>query len=74
MGYLEEHVYLGDDGPWFRGRPTKDTMLMERLEGSAEENDVNDIFPSNVTHINRVPIENVEFLAQVAANAVRYPL
>lgn len=59
MGCVEEHVYIGDDGYWLRGKPCKDTI---RLGGSRYE--VNDISPCNVTHINRVPVEAVEFLAE----------
>ncbi len=59
MGCVEEHIYTGDDGRWLCGKPTRDTV---RLGGSKHE--INDISPCNVTHINRVPVEAVEFLAQ----------
>lgn len=60
MGCLEEHVFLGltASGTALRGRPTADTI---RLEGSSLEAD--DISPANVTHINRVPVAVVQFLA-----------
>lgn len=58
MGTIEEHVYTGNDGHWLCGKPTRDTV---RLGGSKYE--ANDIAPSNVTHINRTPVEVVEFLA-----------
>lgn len=58
MGCVEEHIYTGDDGHWLCGKPTKDTV---RLGGSKYE--ANNISPRNVTHINRVPVEAVEFLA-----------
>ena len=58
MGCVEEHIYTGDDGHWLCGKPTKDTV---RLGGSRYEAD--DISPRNVTHINRVPVGAVKFLA-----------
>ena len=72
MGGVEEHVYTGSDGPWLCGRPTTDTMLIEGPEGTSAENEVNDISPENVTHINRVPVENVDFLAPTARK-FKYP-
>lgn len=59
IGCIEEHVYTGADGHWLCGTPTVDTL---RLGGSSFP--VNDIAPVNVTHINRVPVEAVEFLSQ----------
>ncbi|MDD5056555.1 MAG: hypothetical protein PHQ60_02180 [Sideroxydans sp.] len=61
MGCVEEHIYTGttnDTYAWLCGKPTRDTV---RLGGSKYI--VNDITPGNVTHINRIPVEAVEFLA-----------
>lgn len=63
MGCLEEHAFIGWDGIWLVGIPTKDTMKFGDLDGRDTDHVVNDISPGNVTHINRVPIESVEFLA-----------
>lgn len=57
-GCIEEHIYTGRDGAWLCGTPTRDTL---RLEGSRRS--VNDISANNVTHINRVPVEAVPYLA-----------
>jgi hypothetical protein len=65
MGCLEEHVFTGRDGIWLCGTPTADTRKMDRLKGGARANAVNDISPVNVTHLNRVPLENVPFLASL---------
>lgn len=61
MGCLEEHLYTGRDGVWLCGKPTRETVRLGGSTGSA-----NDIHPRNVTHINRVPIDSVPFLAKVA--------
>lgn len=69
MGCLEEHIFIGWDGLWMVGIPTKDTMLLGNLSGKDTDHVVNDISPGNVTHINRVPVESVEFLASVQGKA-----
>jgi hypothetical protein len=56
MGCIEEHVYTGVDGIWLCGYPTRDTFAMDGGEGRRKANTVNDIAPSNVTHINRIPV------------------
>ena len=68
MECIEEHIYTGDDGRWLCGKPTKDTI---RLGGSKCE--INDISPRNVTHINRTPVEAIEFLVKTKANADMSP-
>jgi hypothetical protein len=64
-GTFEEHVFTGFSGRWICGVPTKDT---KRLGGS--EFAANDIFPSNVTHINRTPVDicihDVQFKDRIA--------
>jgi hypothetical protein len=67
MGCLEEHVFTGRDGIWLCGTPTADTRKLSGLKGSAQANAVNDISPLNVTHVNRVPLENLSFLARCQA-------
>lgn len=67
MGCVEEHIYIGNDGYWLCGKPTKDTV---RLGNSKYE--VNDIYPCNVTHINRVPVEVVELLAETKRPNLEY--
>ena len=57
-GILEEHAYTGRDGTWLCGKPTRDTT---RIGGTSYP--ANDIHPRNVTHINRVPLDVVPFLA-----------
>lgn len=69
MGCLEEHSFIGWDGLWIVGIPTKDTMRLSDLRGKDTDHVVNDISPGNVTHINRVPVENVEFLASIQSQA-----
>lgn len=69
MGCLEEHVFTGYDGAWLCGTPTPDTRKLEGLKGSAKSNTVQDISPLNVTHVNRVPLESLKFLAAVRTNA-----
>lgn len=65
MGYVEEHIFTKyDEGPtrrWLCGKPTKDTV---RLGGPKYEAD--DIAFSNVTHINRVPVDVCEYAVQFA--------
>ncbi len=61
MGCLEEHIFTGWDGEWMCGDPAPAPAFFADL--SAEP--VNDIAPGNVTHINSVPVENVEFLLNV---------
>lgn len=55
MGCIEEHIFQGFDGQWMMGKATATTKKFGGM-------DAEDIFPGNVTHINRVPIESLEFL------------
>lgn len=59
MGHIEEHVFTGFDGLWITGTPTRDTMLMARGIGARlrQDDHVNNIAASSVTHINRVPVD-----------------
>lgn len=70
MGIIEEHEFVGMDGRWMVGTPTRDTFRFGGADGikmtgqrTAKHNQVNDIYAGNVTHINRVPVECVEMLA-----------
>lgn len=59
MGLVEEHRFTGFDGPWMCGQATSDTARLavlgsERAHGARGW--TNDIAPTNVTHINRVPV------------------
>lgn len=59
MGHIEEHIFNGFDGLWIKGIPTRDTLLLERGVGARlrQDDHVNNIAASSVTHINRVPVE-----------------
>ena len=65
MGCIEEHIYTGHDGIAFCGRPTKDTIRIEKIDPTFVS-DVNDIHPANITHINRTPIDVLEFAINFA--------
>lgn len=69
MGCLEEHVFSGRDGIWLCGTPTADTRKLSGMKGSAKSNSARDISPLNVTHVNRVPLESLSFLAAVRTNS-----
>lgn len=70
-GCIREHEFIGWDGNWMRGRPTRDTFRMENMDGRRQDkcHEADDIGPGNVTHINRVPVEAVEFLATKGASS-----
>lgn len=58
MGYMEEHRFIRwYNDTWICGKPTSDTV---RCGGSRIIAD--DISPRNVTHVNREPVENLDFL------------
>lgn len=59
MGTIEEHIFTREDGRWLCGKPTKDTI---RLGGSKFE--AADIAVCNITHVNRTPVDALEFLAR----------
>lgn len=61
-GGIREHFFIGMDGERICGHPTTDTML---IEGSNPE--VDDIFPANITHINRIAVDALAFV-QIQAN------
>lgn len=63
-GTIQEHFFSHREGPWLCGDPTDDTMRLEDMDGEAGDWWVNDISPNNVTHINRVPLDAVPFLAK----------
>lgn len=70
MGIIEEHEFTSWSGKWMCGIPTRDTFLFGGANGIPSEgkrtsiwNLADDISPTNVTHINRVPVESIEFLA-----------
>jgi hypothetical protein len=62
-GILEEHLYIGHDGRWICGKPTKDQVRLTKCT----RHEVNDISPLSVTHLNRVPLDCLDFLAQPPA-------
>lgn len=69
MNVIQEHVFIEwhqSDG-MITARPTADTSL---LEGTWQE--VSDIHPQNITHINRCPIEALS--VQAAAPKSHYAL
>lgn len=70
-GIISEHEFTGWDGAWMCGRPTPDTFRFNKMEGRRGEicNSADDIAPDNVTHINRVPVSEVKFLAVNAGGA-----
>jgi len=62
-GAIEEHIVTGWDGKWIAGRPTRDTLRIERQwYGEADRGHANDIAPINVLYINREPVRNYPFL------------
>jgi hypothetical protein len=63
MGCVEEHVFTRMNGRWLCGIPTRDTKIISRMSGKRKNNEVNDISTKCITHINRVPVDCVEFLA-----------
>ena len=62
MGRVEEHRFIQWDGIWLVGRATADTAKIDRLERDMRI--VNDIHPNNVTHINRDPLDLLDFIAE----------
>lgn len=63
IGCVEEHVFTRMKGRWLCGIPTRDTMILSQMTGRRSNNETDDISPKNITHINRVPVDCVEFLA-----------
>lgn len=63
MGELQEHVFTGYDGNWLCGKPTKLTVKY----GTCVNKYTNDISPDNITHINRQPVECLDFLIDLMA-------
>lgn len=59
MGIIEEHLFTGWDGIAICGKPTVDTK-----RNGGPRYDADDIHPNNVTHIGRVPVEALDFLAE----------
>jgi hypothetical protein len=59
MGELQEHIFTGFDGQWICGKPTK----LTKKYGTCVSKFANDIHPENVTHVNRIPPECIEFLS-----------
>lgn len=61
MGCVEEHVYTGKDGIWLCGYPTVDTYKMSKMDGKRKRDCLtNDISPTSVTHVNRIPIDALD--------------
>lgn len=56
MGILAEHVFTRWDGYWICGTATSETV---RCGGSKGESV--DISPVSITHVNRVPIDCLDF-------------
>ena len=63
LGLVEEHIFTRLDGRWLCGAATKDTRAMEK-RGHGSTGTRNDISPQNVTHINRIPVSVMEFIAK----------
>lgn len=65
MGLLEEHIFAETRGHWLCGTATPDTRRMARMEGKVHgaTGFADDISPLNVTHINRVPVDALDFIA-----------
>ncbi len=59
-GSLREAVFRGWDGQWIVGGLTAETARRSKVSGV-----VDDIGPGNVTHVNREPIEILDFLANL---------
>ncbi len=57
-GGIQEHVFTGTDGAWICGYPTNDTAMIERCRIHT-----NDISPTNVTHVNRIAVEALDYAA-----------
>lgn len=55
---IAEYYFTGFDGIWMTGRATKETRL---CYGSAT---ADDIFPSNISHINRCHVDSFEYIDQ----------
>jgi hypothetical protein len=55
LGSIEEHIYTQNDGYWLCGLPTHDSTLL-----SYALDEVRDISPLSVTHINRLPVAEVD--------------
>lgn len=70
MGGIEEHIFTHRDGRGLCGVPTADTMRIEGMEDDPADNDVNDISPANVTHINRTAVECVPLMDDAARNRI----
>lgn len=58
-GIIEEHRFTGWSGQWICGNPTKDSLLNGTSRFKAD-----DIAPKNITHIGRVPVEALDYLAK----------
>jgi len=56
LGGIEEHYFTGMDGNWLCGKATKETIKFGGFKT------VNDISTKNITHVNRVPVGNLEFM------------
>lgn len=54
--HLQEHLFTGFDGGWICGIDTPDTA---NLEGADTPTETNDIAPLSVTHINRLPVDQM---------------
>lgn len=64
VGCVEEHIYVERQGPWLCGRASPDTIRIEGWD-LGDDHWTDDISPRSVTHINRVPVEAVPFLAKL---------
>lgn len=62
---LAEYYFTGFDGCWMTGKSTKETLW---CFGFAE---ADDIFPTNITHINRCGVGSFEFVDEGFMSAVR---
>lgn len=63
VGCIEETIYVERQGYWLCGRAAPDTIRIEGWD-LGDDHWTDDISPNNVTHINRVPVDAVPFLAK----------
>lgn len=59
LGAIAEHYFTEWDGYWMCGNPTKETKKYFGCDNTI----INDISPTDVTHINRQLVENIDFLS-----------
>jgi hypothetical protein len=61
LGRVQEHTFVSWDGLWIIGRPTSNTITIEKGIKLGPST----IHPMSVTHINREPIANLEVYSEL---------